>query len=128
MRKCSQRCRGFPAGLMYSIKDDTVPYPSAAIDTVDHFTEWADQGIQVECHKDGIMQSWHRQPYPDLEVRKSMMARKQKQKKGWTSKLGTLPPVLRYSYPYNYVCSTQASASGRDLGKLMGRLYSCSYR
>jgi len=74
------------------IKDDTVPYPSAAIDTVDHFTEWQDQGIEVESDSDGIMSSWRRVQ----ELRKPV-------KKGWASKLGTLPPVLKYRFPYNYV-------------------------
>jgi hypothetical protein len=76
------------------IKDDTVPYPSAAIDTTDHFAEWSEQGIEVESDSDGIMVSWRKNP----ELRSGV-----ERKKGWTSRLGTLPPVLRYRYPYNYV-------------------------
>jgi hypothetical protein len=73
------------------IKDDTVPYPSAAIDTVDHFTEWTDRGIEVEADDDGIMLNWERGKTQQVV------------KKGWTRSLGTLPPVLRFRFPYNYV-------------------------
>jgi len=79
-------------GVDDRIKDDTVPYPSAAIDTIDHFTEWQEQGIEVESDADGIMKSWKRND----ELRRPV-------KKGWGSKLGTLPPVLKYRYPFNYV-------------------------
>jgi hypothetical protein len=82
------------APLTRRIKDDTVPYPSAAIDTTDHFAEWSEQGIEVESDSDGIMVSWRKNP----ELRSGV-----ERKKGWMSRLGTLPPVLRYRYPYNYV-------------------------
>jgi hypothetical protein len=77
---------------MKRIKDDTVPYPSAAIETTDHFTEWAEIGIEVESDADGIMRSWRKNGEVKVE-----------RKKGWARKLGTLPPVLRYRYPFNYV-------------------------
>lgn len=80
--------------LTKRIKDDTVPYPSAAIDTTDRFAEWSEHGIEVESDPDGIMVSWRNNPELVAKVEK---------KKGWKSRLGTLPPVLRYRYPYNYV-------------------------
>ena len=89
-------CTSNKQGLMSRIKDDTVPYPSAAIDTKDQFAEWSEQGIEVESDSDGIMVSWRKNPELVTKVEK---------KKGWKSRLGTLPPVLRYRYPYNYVCS-----------------------
>lgn len=73
------------------IKDDTVPYPSAAIGTVDQFAEWSDRGIEVEADDDGIMLNWHKGKPRNVV------------KKGWSRSLGTLPPVLRYRFPYNYV-------------------------
>jgi hypothetical protein len=93
--------------LMCRIKDDTVPYPSSAIDTIDHFTEWQEQGIEVESDSDGIMTSWTR----NEELRRPM-------KKGWGSRIGNLPPVLKYRFPYNYVCfllvgESEAEADGR---------------
>lgn len=95
--------------LTKRIKDDTVPYPSAAIDTTDHFAEWSEHGIEVESDSDGIMVSWRRNPELVTKVEK---------KKGWKSRLGTLPPVLRYRYPYNYVslpsCSLGPRPSGRE--------------
>jgi hypothetical protein len=98
--------------LRSRIKDDTVPYPSAAIDTVDHFTNWADRGIIVESDEDGIIQSWRRESKSISEVQKVTRADKQKQKgkgkNGWMGKfqLGTLPPVLKYRYPYNCVSTS----------------------
>ena len=95
--------------LTKRIKDDTVPYPSAAIDSTDHFAEWSEQGIEVESDSDGIMVSWRRNPELVSKVEK---------KKGWKSRLGTLPPVLRYRYPYNYVslpsCLLGPRPSGRE--------------
>jgi hypothetical protein len=92
---------------MGRIKDDTVPYPSSAIDTIDHFTEWQEQGIEVTSDADGIMTSWVR----NEELKRPV-------KKGWGSKIGNLPPVLKYRFPYNYVCfllvgESEAEADGR---------------
>jgi hypothetical protein len=81
--------------LTSRIKDDTVPYPSAAIDTVDHFAEWSEHGIEVTSDSDGIMETWRRNSNPE--------SRSQVVKRSWGRKLGTLPPVLKYRYPYNYV-------------------------
>lgn len=93
MRKClSLLTQG--EVLMGRIKDDTVPYPSSAIDTIDHFAEWQEHGIEVSSDSDGIMTSWAR----NEELRRPV-------KKGWGSKIGNLPPVLKYRFPYNYVCS-----------------------
>jgi len=89
--------------LTKRIKDDTVPYPSAAIDTTDHFVDWSEQGIEVESDSDGIMVSWRRNPELVSKVEK---------KKGWKSRLGTLPPVLRYRFPYNYVSLPSMLAGG----------------
>lgn len=93
--------------LMARIRDDTVPYPSSAIDTIDHFAEWQEQGIEVISDSDGIMTSWAR----NEELRRPV-------KKGWGSKIGNLPPVLKYRFPYNYVCfllvgESEAEADGR---------------
>ncbi len=79
------------------INDNTVPYPSAAFDTVDHFVEWKDQGVKVVTDEDGIVQSWHKANQVDgVTVFK-------KKNKGWGFAVGRLPPVLQYRFPFNYV-------------------------
>lgn len=85
--------------LISRIKDDTVPYPSALIETSDHFLEWADRGIDVEVDNDEIVQSWGVDGDTSLDLER----RKKKKKKSWSATLGVLPPVLRYPFPYNYV-------------------------
>lgn len=77
----------------HRIKDDTVPYPSSGIDTVDHFAEWDRRGTDVEADEDGIM----------INCQRGKSQRVDGGKRGWARSLGTLPPVLRYRYPYNYV-------------------------
>ncbi|KIR57680.1 lipid particle protein [Cryptococcus bacillisporus CA1873] len=52
-----------------AINDNSVPYPTAAIETVDHFAQWQDQRLV----------------------------------KGLGTYIGTLPPVLRYRFPFNYL-------------------------
>ncbi|KAK1926452.1 putative serine esterase-domain-containing protein [Papiliotrema laurentii] len=76
------------------VNDHTVPYPSAAIETVDHFAEWENQGLEVEADEADIITSWSAPPPDTLEVKK---------KRGWGVSIGTLPPVLRYRFPFNYM-------------------------
>jgi hypothetical protein len=64
--------------LMVRINDHTVPYPSSA--------------IRVETDDADLITSWSAPPPEDVKV---------KRKKGWA--LPTLPPVLRYRFPFNYV-------------------------
>lgn len=83
---------GRPSWLTCSINDNTTPYPTAAIETVDHFIEWKEQGIEVDADKAGIVRSWHKTEGDKKPVKKNLGAY-----------VGTLPPVLRYSFPFNYV-------------------------
>nr|KIR83289.1 lipid particle protein [Cryptococcus tetragattii IND107] len=52
-----------------AINDNSVPYPTAAIETIDHFAQWQDQRLI----------------------------------KSLGTYIGTLPPVLRYRFPFNYL-------------------------
>ena len=76
-----------------SVKDSTVPYPSAAIEVVDHFAQWDELGIKVDMDEDHIIQSWSRDTNPSRVVKQ----------KPWYHSIGTLPPFLRYRFPFNYV-------------------------
>jgi hypothetical protein len=77
------------------VNDHTVPYPTASFDTVDPFTDWRQQGIEVQVDEDGVMQGWKcGTPQP---------------KKRWRYNVGSLPPVLRYRFPFNYVCDIRSS-------------------
>lgn len=73
------------------MNDNTVPYPSAAIDSSDPFVEWAERGLQVESI-DTLITTWSF-PTPDSPVRKRNFA--------W--RVGTLPPILRFRKPYSWV-------------------------
>ncbi|KIR51219.1 lipid particle protein [Cryptococcus gattii Ru294] len=71
-----------------AINDNSVPYPTAAIETIDHFAQWQDQRLVVDYNEAGIIRSWSReqQDYPpDKKV-------KEKEKGGRVVKksLGTL--------------------------------------
>jgi hypothetical protein len=88
------KCPGDLADDLNRVNDHTVPYPSAAIETVDHFAEWENQGLEVEADEADIITSWSAPPPDTLEVKK---------KRGWGVSIGTLPPVLRYRFPFNYV-------------------------
>lgn len=74
------------------INDHTVPYPSAAIETIDHFAGWQEQGLEIETDERDIIQTWRRPVKPSLP-----------QKRKWSSAIGSLPPVLRFRFPFNYV-------------------------
>lgn len=74
------------------VNDNTVPYPSAAIDSADHFVQWIERGLEVEADESGIVSDWHF-PHP-RQARKPRKAR---------FHLGTLPPTLRFRWPYNWV-------------------------
>ncbi|WWC59357.1 uncharacterized protein I303_101909 [Kwoniella dejecticola CBS 10117] len=80
-----------------AINDHSVPYPTATIEPVDHFAQWEQRHISVDSDADGIIQSW--------SVREDDRTEKPKNgnKKGWGIKMGTLPPVLRYRFPFNYI-------------------------
>ncbi|KAL7418562.1 hypothetical protein Q5752_007020 [Cryptotrichosporon argae] len=78
-----------------AVKDDTVPYPSAAIEPRDDFSQWAAKGLEVQLDDDGLVTGW------ELNVRDA--ATQPIRKRSWTTALGTLPPVLRFRFPYNYI-------------------------
>ncbi|WWC67845.1 uncharacterized protein I206_101762 [Kwoniella pini CBS 10737] len=80
-----------------AVNDHTVPYPSAAIEPIDHFVQWEERGMSVDSDEDGIIQSW--------SIREEDRTEKPKNsnKKGFGFKIGTLPPVLRYKFPFNYI-------------------------
>ncbi|RSH84249.1 uncharacterized protein EHS24_005761 [Apiotrichum porosum] len=73
------------------VNDATVPYPSAAIETSDHFAQWAERGLKVAADEAGIVSDWY---YPVSD---------KKLKKKWAHKMGTLPPTLRFRWPLNYI-------------------------
>lgn len=88
---------------MYRINDNSVPYPTAAIETVDHFAQWQDQRLVVDYNDAGIIRSWSReqQDYtPKAKEKGGRLAGK-----GLGTYIGTLPPVLRYRFPFNYASS-----------------------
>ncbi|KIR70329.1 hypothetical protein CNBG_10107 [Cryptococcus deuterogattii R265] len=94
-----------------AINDNSVPYPTAAIETIDHFAQWQDQRLIVDYNDAGIIRSWSReqQDYPVDEKEKEREKGKGKEKaRGRVKKrlktyIGTLPPVLRYRFPFNYL-------------------------
>nr|ODN96630.1 lipid particle protein [Cryptococcus depauperatus CBS 7855] len=75
-----------------AVNDDSVPYPSAAIETLDHFAQWERQGIAVDTDSAGIIKSWSKDGTEVKYVERS-----------WSDRFGTLPPVLRYRFPFNYL-------------------------
>lgn len=87
---------------MCRINDNSVPYPTAAIETVDHFAQWQDQRLIVDYNDAGIIRSWSReqQDYNPDEKEKEKGGRLAR--KGLGTYIGTLPPVLRYRFPFNY--------------------------
>ncbi|WWC87004.1 uncharacterized protein L201_001886 [Kwoniella dendrophila CBS 6074] len=80
-----------------AVNDHSVPYPTAAIEPTDHFAQWEERKISVESDEDGIIHSWRIND--DDQGKKT----KQIRKKGSWFKLGTLPPVLRYRSPFNFI-------------------------
>ena len=90
-----------------SVHDHTVPYPTAAIEITDHFLEWEEQGLEIDVDDDGIIQSWDKPIEPGY---KSMT------KKGsWRKSIGTLPPPLRYRFPFNYVSGERWSETDQQI-------------
>jgi hypothetical protein len=75
------------------VNDATVPFPSAAIELTDPFVQWIERGLEVDADEIGLMSDWH---FPVLN---------KKPKKQWGYHLGSLPPVLRFRWPFNYVGS-----------------------
>ncbi|AAW43063.2 hypothetical protein CNBD5510 [Cryptococcus deneoformans B-3501A] len=92
-----------------AINDNSVPFPTAAIETVDHFAQWQDQGLVVDCDEAGMIRSWSRGEVEDDEVdgkvngKGNEKGRKRPVKKSLGTYIGTLPPVLRYRFPFNYL-------------------------
>lgn len=99
------------------INDNSVPYPTAAIETVDHFAQWQDQGLVVDCDEAGMIRSWSRgedeEGQEDDDYNGKAKAngngdgkergKGRPVKKSLGTYIGTLPPVLRYRFPFNYV-------------------------
>ncbi len=85
--------------LTRSVKDRTVPYPTAAIDTSDHFIEWEEKGLEVDADEEGIIRSWEKSIQPKSEFGDGMPTKKRR----WQNPINGLPPVLRYRFPFNYV-------------------------
>nr|WRH23613.1 glucan 1,3-beta-glucosidase [Naematelia aurantialba] len=73
------------------VNDTTVPYPSSAIEVVDHFAEWETQGLMIDTDEADIIRSWSKPS--DVPIKR----------KTWSVSIGTLPPVLRYRFPFNYI-------------------------
>lgn len=81
------------------IHDHTVPYPTAAIDTEDPFVDWEQQGLQVDADENDLIRTWTR-PQGTIIIKR----------KGVPDWVGTLPPVLRFRFPFNYVRKKVRSA------------------
>ncbi|KAE8538279.1 hypothetical protein D1P53_005621 [Cryptococcus gattii VGV] len=90
---------------MNRINDNSVPYPTAAIETSDHFAQWQDQRLIVDYNDAGIIRSWSReqQDYPPHEKERKGKEKGRVVKKSLGTYIGTLPPVLRYRFPFNYL-------------------------
>lgn len=88
-----------------AINDNSVPYPTAAIETIDHFAQWQDQRLIVDYNEAGIIRSWSReqQDYPPDKKVKEKEKGGRVVKKSLGTYIGTLPPVLRYRFPFNYL-------------------------
>ncbi|WVF69924.1 hypothetical protein IAT40_004708 [Kwoniella sp. CBS 6097] len=92
-----------------AVNDHSVPYPTAAIEPVDHFAQHEERPFSVEADQDGIISSWRLLTDDEDENKKKISGNfKGKsgngvKKKGWGIKMGTLPPVLRYRFPFNYI-------------------------
>ncbi|OCF58917.1 lipid particle protein [Kwoniella mangroviensis CBS 10435] len=89
-----------------AINDNSVPYPTAAIESVDHFAQWEELGISVDSDEDGIIQSWtptDNGSTAEDEDDKNENKNRKKGASGFRMRLGTLPPVLRYRFPFNYI-------------------------
>ncbi|BEJ05703.1 hypothetical protein CcaverHIS641_0302250 [Cutaneotrichosporon cavernicola] len=71
------------------VNDNTVPYPSAAIEPIDPFVQWVERGLEVTAHH-AIASTW-KFPNPGSPRRKVRFH------------LGNLPPTLRFRWPYSWV-------------------------
>ncbi|KAL1410001.1 hypothetical protein Q8F55_004001 [Vanrija albida] len=78
------------------VNDNTVPFPSAAIQMRDPFVKWKERGLQVKYDQNDIARDWT-YPEPDpLTVAKP-------KGKQWLWNLGTLPPTFRFRQPYSTI-------------------------
>lgn len=84
------------------INDNSVPYPTAAIETIDHFAQWQDQRLIVDYNDAGIIRSWSREQHDPPPDEKEREKGGRVVKKSLGTYIGTLPPVLRYRFPFNY--------------------------
>ncbi|EIW68769.1 hypothetical protein TREMEDRAFT_31933 [Tremella mesenterica DSM 1558] len=73
------------------INDHTVPYPSAAIELTDPFTSW--ETLDVTVDENGLLRSWEY----------GSDTKGLKREGGWRRRLGSLPPVFKFGFPYNYL-------------------------
>jgi hypothetical protein len=73
------------------VNDNTVPYPSAAIASADPFVQWVERGLEVDADDAGIVADW-RFPSPGA-----------KRKRKIRFHLGSLPPTLRFRWPYSWL-------------------------
>ncbi|GMK58171.1 hypothetical protein CspeluHIS016_0502030 [Cutaneotrichosporon spelunceum] len=71
------------------VNDNTVPYPSAAIEPTDPFVQWVERGLKVTAHE-AIGSAWEL-PVPGAPRRKASFH------------LGNLPPTLRFRWPYSWL-------------------------
>ncbi|WVQ74062.1 hypothetical protein IAR50_003645 [Cryptococcus sp. DSM 104548] len=89
-----------------AINDNSVPYPSASISPTDHFSQWAQTGIQVDANEAGFIRRWWvegEEAKGDQEVRKAGEKKKKTKARSLGDRIGVLPPVLRYRFPFNYI-------------------------
>ncbi|WRT64856.1 uncharacterized protein IL334_001792 [Kwoniella shivajii] len=86
-----------------AVNDHSVPYPTAAIEPTDHFAQWGEKNLSIESNEDGIIQSWSSTNNANGEAYEKPKTSKAKTKKRFGMKVGTLPPVLRYRFPFNYI-------------------------
>ncbi|ODO09056.1 hypothetical protein I350_02655 [Cryptococcus amylolentus CBS 6273] len=86
-----------------AINDNSVPYPSASISPTDHFSQWAETGIQVDANEAGFIRRWW---VEKEEAKGNQVVRtpgKKSKGRSLSDRIGVLPPVLRYRFPFNYI-------------------------
>lgn len=79
------------------VNDNTVPFPSAAIQMSDPFVKWKERGLQVKHDHQDLAHQWSF-PQPD-----PLTVAKPKAKQWFNWNIGTLPPTLRFREPYSTV-------------------------
>ncbi|CAK9783569.1 DUF676-domain-containing protein [Cutaneotrichosporon oleaginosum] len=74
-----------------TINDNTVPFPSAAIASTDPFVQWTERGLDVDADDAGIVSHW-RFPHGGAPRKRKVRFH-----------LGSLPPTLRFRWPYSWM-------------------------